>query len=224
MALVHAGGISVRHAIARALATNNRSPWDATWRLVHARAEVDTRGRLSRAEASVDLVEPGDPRRIGVVNPDGLHPMMAAVPGMPGVLLDVIPVTWDRWVRIRPGPLPASLDPWCARTGVELADARAWAALANKRLPTVQELRAVWGKDRYPWGHEADARRGHAEPPRFGEVHEVALHPPTDAAFFDLGAWLWQWTAEGDLVGGAPALVPGGADATPVGFRCAVDL
>jgi hypothetical protein len=61
-------------------------------------------------------------------------------------------------------------------------------------------------------------------PPRFGGLPEVGVFPPNRAGFFDLGAWLWVWTAEGTTLGGLPGLVAGGGDAEPRGFRCVQDL
>lgn len=224
MPIVHASGISVRHAVARALATANRSPLEATWRIEGARAEVDGRGRVFRAQVSVSIESPVvGPCPPGLVNPDGEHPMMAVVPGLPGVLLDILPVTWDRWVRLRPGAVPADQDPWCPVSGVEHAAAAAFAAAVGKRLPSLDELRAAWGPARMPWGDAPDPGRGPSEPRRYGEIAEVALFPPSAGGFFDLGCALWQWTAEGELVGGAPGLVPGGPGAAPVGFRCAAE-
>jgi hypothetical protein len=54
---------------------------------------------------------------------------------------------------------------------------------------------------------------------------EVGLHPPSPLGLLDLGAWLWHWTAEGTLSGGAIDRVPGfdrpPAGLAPVGFRLA---
>lgn len=223
MALVHSGGISVRHAIARALATSNQSPVEATWALRAARATVDARGRILRADVSVEILRPGGTLEPGVVNPDGAHPLMAGLPGQPDVLLDVLPVTWDRWVRVRPGVVPGDLDPWCPRVGVSFEDAAAFAAACAKRLPTLAELRAAWGHARFPWGDEPDPSRGAAAPARWGELPEVGRYPPNAAGFFDLGCGLWQFVAEGAAVGGAPGLVEAPPDARPTGFRCAAD-
>lgn len=236
MAVVSAEGIHVRHAINRALATHNRTAADATWRLLKARVEIDARGRLTGASVAVQ-VEPALPAEalqaaawpapgrdsplLGLVNPDGLHPLMAAVPGHPGVLLDVIPVTWDRWARLHPGAAPPTVDPWCPRTGVSLAEAEGYARAVQKRLPTRAEVAAAWGPLAYPWGDRPDPRLGHAAPPRYGAVHEVATLPPSRGGHYDLGAWLAQWTADGDLVGIEPHGLPGPAGEAGAGFRCA---
>ena len=228
MSVVHASAISARHAIARALATHNRSPADATFRVLSARASVDGRGRVVRADVTVRIEEPmehvGGEFPVGLVNPTGRHPLMAAVPGMPGVLLDIFPVWWERWVRARTGVVPAGVEPFTARTGVEHADAAAWARAEQKRLPSAGELRAAWGTARFPWGNEPDPASGVAAPPRFDVVLEIALLPPNKHGFFDLGAWLWTWTDDGSLLGGSPGLVPGTAESRPFGLRCAADL
>ncbi len=226
MSVIHAGGISVRHAVARALATVNRSPMEATWRVLAARASVDGKGRVVSAELSLRVEEPRPLDRetpVGLVNPDGNHPLMAQVPGHPGVLMDVIPVTLERWTRTMGGPLPPNHDPWCPRTAVDRGQAEAYARAVGKRLPDVEEYRAAWGLGRFPWGDAVDAALGRAAPPRFGELPEVALHPPGRTGFFDLGAWLWHWTADGELLGAAPGLVPGPPNGEPIGFRCVVE-
>lgn len=226
--VVHASAISVRHALARALATHNRSPADATFRFLTARATVDGRGRVVRADVTVRL-EPtltklDSAEVVGLVNPTGLHPLMAVVPGLPNVLLDIFPVSWERWVRVRPGAMPAGIDGWTVRTGIEHADAAAWARSAGKRLPTATELRAAWGTSQFPWGNSPDPSAGLASAPKYDEVPQVALFPPNRAGFFDLGAWLWTWTDEGTLLGGAPGLVPGSPESRPFGLRCAADF
>ncbi|MBM4367432.1 MAG: SUMF1/EgtB/PvdO family nonheme iron enzyme [Deltaproteobacteria bacterium] len=228
MSVVHSSAISVRHAIARALATHNRSPADATWRVLSARAAVDARGRVTRADVTIRVEEPvaalADSRARGLVNPTGQHPLMAMVPGRSDVLLDVLPVSFDRWLRVKPGSLPGDIDPWTARTGIEHAEASAWARAAGKRLPTVAEFRAAWGTGRFPWGEQADPSQGIAAPLRYGEVPEVALLPPNKHGFFDLGCAIWHWTDDGQLLGGEPGLVAGGPGAAPCGLRCAQEL
>ena len=227
VSVVHASAISVRHALARALATHNRSPADATFRVLTARASVDGRGRVVRADVTVRIESPvgklADPEAYGLVNPTGIHPLMAGVPGQPNVLLDVFPVSWERWLRLRPGALPSGAEAWTARTGVEHADAAAWARAAGKRLPTPTEVRAAWGTGRFPWGDSLDPAAGLVGAPRYEEVPEVGLYPPNRAGFFDIGAWLWTWTDEGTLLGGAASLVPGEPGSRPFGVRCAVD-
>lgn len=222
----------MRHALARALATHNRSPADATFRFLSARVSVDSRGRVVRADVTVRLESPisvvDHIESVGLVNPTGLHPLMVVVPGQSSVLMDIFPVSWERWLRIRPGSAPAAaiggIDGWTVRTGIEHADAAAWARSAGKRLPTATELRAAWGTSRFPWGDSPDATAGLDAAPKYDEVPQVALFPPNRAGFFDLGTWLWTWTDEGTLLGGAPGLVPGNPDSRPFGLRCAADL
>ena len=189
---------------------------------------MDGRSRVVRADVTVRIEEPvedpNDRAAVGLVNPTGRHPLMAIVPGVSNVLLDVMPVSWGRWLRTRPGILPPGVEAWTARTGVEHADAAAFARSEQKRLPTATEFRAVWGTGRFPWGNEADPSAGVPEPPRFDVVHEVALFPPNKLGFYDLGAWLWNWTDDGSLLGGCAGLVPGGPESRPFGIRCAADL
>lgn len=218
----------MRHAIARALATHNCSPAEATWRVLSSRASVDARGRVIRADVSVRIEQPldhlNDDRALGLVNPTGQHPLMAVIPGQPATLLDIFPVSWDRWLRLAPGSMPAEADGWTVRTGVSFEEAGRWAKLAGKRLPTPTEVRSVWGRSRYPWGAEPDPAAGLAEALRYNEIPQVALFPPNRAGFFDIGTWLWMWLDDGSTLGGAPGLVPGHATAVPVSLRCAADL
>jgi hypothetical protein len=227
MSVVHAAGFHVRDALARALATTNQSPGEATFRVLSARAHLDARGRVASAEVTVRVERPrdagGDPPP-GLINPDGLHPLMAGVPGRPGRLMDVFPVTVDRWARHGPGGAPQAVDPWCPQIGVTLAAAATWASAAGKSLPDAEDLRAAWGRARYPWGDRPDDTRGHAAPHRFGVLAEVGWYPPSDAGFFDLGAWLHQWTADGDLLGGAPGLASAPPGSEPCGFRCVQEV
>lgn len=230
MSPITAVGIHVRHAIARALATVNRTPAEATWRLLYARVARDTRGRVTQGEVTLRVEPPRDLAAwneglIGLVNPDGLHPLMAAVPERKGLLMDVFPVTWDRWLRHHPDrTVPPDLDPWCPRTGLSHADALAYARSVGKRLPDADEFRAAWGRDRFPWGAAPDPAQGRDAAPRFGELPEVGMHPPGRAGFFDLGAWLHHWTAEGLVLGGLPGLVAAEPGAEPLGFRCVQDV
>ena len=86
MKTIHATGTGVRHALARALATANLSPAEATFRIAAARVSLDERRRVSRGELTVDLHEPrpvGDwspTELVGLVNPDGDHPLMVRLP------------------------------------------------------------------------------------------------------------------------------------------------
>lgn len=227
VSIIHASALSVRHAIARALATHNRRPSEATWRVVHARVSVDGHGRVVRADVSVGVEPPveslADPRAGGLVNPTGRHPLTACVPGT-STLLDVYPVSWERWLRLRPGSLPPDVDPMQLRSGVELSMARALAAAAGLRLPTGSELRAAWGARAFPWGEAADPARGLAAPPRWGQVLEIGLFPPNAHGFFDLGCGAWTWSEEGEILGGEPGLQPGEVSAAPCGVRLAATL
>jgi hypothetical protein len=230
VSVISAAGIHVRHAVARALATVNRSPLEATWRILSSRATLDARGRVTQGEVTLRVeaprdVRPGDATLIGLVNPDGSHPLMAVVPGAAGLFMDVFPVTWDRWLRANPDvAMSPDLDPWCPRTGIGHAPAQAYARAVGKRLPTADEFRAAWGTELYPWGPRPAPELGRAAAPRFGELPEVGTHPPGRNGFFDLGAWLFQWTAEGQLLGGLPGVVPAEADAEPCGFRCVQEV
>ena len=229
MSLISAVGIHVRHAITRALATVNRSPMESTWRVLSARATVDGRGRVVQGDVTLRVEKPrlslvGDDV-VGLVNPDGNHPLMAVLPGAPGLLMDVFPVTWDRWIRVNPDVhVPPDIDPWCPRVGLDHLRATAYVRVVGKRLPEADELRAAWGMDAYPWGPRPDPTMGRAAAPRFGELPEVAMHPPARTGFYDLGAWLHQWTIEGMVLGGLPSLVPAEPGAEPCGFRCVQEV
>jgi hypothetical protein len=222
LSVIHAGGLSTRHAIARALATVNRTAAECSWRVLSARVTLGARGDVARADVSLRVEEAGSEPSAGLVNPTGAHPMMARLPGA-AALLDLVPVTWERWVRVMGGSLPPSVDPWVARTGVDRAQAEAYARAVGKRLPTPEEFRAAWGSGRYPWGDAPDRVAGLAEAPRYEAIPEVALYPPSRTGHFDLGAWLHQWCADGTLLGGRPGLGPGEPGVAPIGFRCAVD-
>lgn len=229
MSVIHAAGFHVRHAITRALATSNRSLMESTWRLLSARATLDARGRVVSAEVTVRIEKPRadlEPRDdlVGLVNPDGLHPLMAPVPGHPERLMDVFPVTWDRWARHRGEAAPPDIDPWAPRTAISHADALGYARAVGKRLPEAEDLRAAWGRARYPWGDAPDPLVGRPCAPRFGEIPEVGMFPPTPAGFFELGCWLHQWTGEAGLLGGLPGLLPGEDGAEPCGFRCVQEV
>ena len=203
-------GVGVRHAVTRALATHNLSPVEATFRVESSRATVDARGRVLRAEASVHLTKPlpigrraPDELR-ACVNADGAHPLMVRISTERPFWLDVVPVTWDRWSRRRGGTVPPGVDLASPRVGIDFDEAVDFAAELGKRLPTTEELRAAWGPHRWPWGDQTAPSSGRASPHRWGELPEVGLHPPNPWGVWDLGAWLWQWTAEGCLFGGAP--------------------
>lgn len=222
MSVIHAGGLSTRHAIARALATVNRTAAEGSWRVMSARVALDARGCVVRADVSLRVEEPGSGAVLGVVNPTGAHPLMVRVPGSTA-LLDALPVTCERWARVMGGTLLPDVDPWVVRTGVDGAQAEAYARAVGKRLPTPEEFCAAWGTSRYPWGDAPDRSAGLHEAPRYGAIPEVALYPPSRAGVFDLGAWLHQWCADGSLLGGRPGLGPGEPGVAPIGFRCAAD-
>lgn len=228
MSVVHAAGFHVRHALGRALATTNRPLAEATFRVLAARVVVDARGRVTSAEVTVRVEAPrplrGDDEEIGLVNPDGLHPLMARIPGAPRRLLDIWPVSWDRWARVTGRAAPPGTDPMCPVVGPDFAEAAAYARAVGKALPEAEDLRGAWGRARHPWGDAPDPALGRAEAPRFGEWPEVGMHPPTRAGFHDVGAWLHQWTADGGLYGGLVGLAPGGPDAAPRGLRCVQEV
>ncbi len=231
MPTTNAFGVGVRHAVTRALATQNLSPADATFRVESSRATVDEKGRVLRAEATVRMTHPSSladlPRERwqGWVNPDGEHPLMAYVAGEAPFWIDIVPVTWDRWTRLRDITVPPGIDFMSPRVGIRHDEALEFAADLGKRLPTSAEVATMWGKHRFPWGDEADATLGRDRPHRWGELPEVGLHPPNPLALWDLGTWLWQWTADGKLFGGAPggAIEKPNEHLHPVALRLARD-
>jgi formylglycine-generating enzyme required for sulfatase activity len=214
--------------VARALATVNLTPAEATFRIVGSRVDVDARGRAVRAEVTVEIESPKPvgarrPRELtGLVNPDGEHPLMVRIPGESPFFMDVVPVSWDRWLRHVDDTLPPIIDPLCPRVGLPWSYARDFASDLGKALPTVGQLQTAWGPERYPWGENADPRLGRSAAPRYDELPEVGLHPPNRHGIYDLGAWLWSWTADGRLFGGEPAPL-GGVEPLdhhrPVAFR-----
>lgn len=229
MPMVNASGVGVRHAISRALSTANLTLAEATFTVRSARVKLDARHRVLGAEVLVSVQQPRpvgawSPEELeGCVNPDGQHPLMVRVPGERPFFLDVLPVTWLRWQRRNDISLPPGVDPLQPRTAVDLDEARSYAASVDKRLPTEAELARAWGGQRFPWGPEPDPMLGRHRAPRFDDLPEVGLHPPSPRGLFDLGAWLWQWTEEGSLFGGPEpgAWPPVGRE--PVGLRLAVD-
>lgn len=231
MPTTNAFGVGVRHAVTRALATHNLGPAEATFRVESARATIDGKGRVTRAEATVSIRQPRpvgewSPRELtGLVNPDGDHPLMVRVPSSRPFFLDVVPVTWERWSRRRHDTRPPEIDGLAPRVGVDFETAAAFARELGKRLPTTAELQAAWGESRWPWGERSDPALGRDRPHRWGELPEVGLHPPSALGVWDLGAWVWQWTAEGTVFGGEPfgrarVKEPG---LEPVTFRLATD-
>jgi len=234
VATINAEGVGVRHAIVRALATANLTPADATFRLHDARLDTDRSGRILRASVTMAVHRPRpigewSPERLpGLVNPDGAHPLMVRVPADRPFFLDVFAVSWERWLRRREDTLPPFIDPQCPRVGVTHAAAADFASSVGKRLPTEGELRQAWGEARFPWGDDPGATVGRVGAPRFDQLPEVGFHPPDELGLFDLGCWLWQWTAEGTLTGGLKdgGTIHGAAPADglrPVGFRLAQD-
>lgn len=234
MATISATGVSVRHAAARALSTGNVAPAEATFKILSARVEIQGRSRITRAEATLAVWAPRpvgdwDPATlVGLVNPDGQHPLMVRVPCERPFWVDILPVTWERWMRRYEDTLPPTMDPACPRAGVTFAQAADFAASYGKRLPSTAEFRTAWGSCTFPWGDAPDPALGRAGPPRYDDLPEVGAHPPNAQGLFDLGAWLWQWTAEGTLSGGRaegpPGIgVPWKDDLRPVGFRLAQD-
>ena len=229
---VSAHGVTVRHAISRALATANLAPGQATYKVLSARAEPRRDGRVGHGSVFLSVREPSPLERwerrelAGWVNPDGLHPDMVLVDLPEPLFVDIFPVTWDRWLQHAPGRLPPDIDPLCPMLEADHARAAAFAASQGKRLPRAQEYEQLWGLERFPWGTRSDPRLGHAEPPRFGHVHEVGAHPPV-RGLHDLGAWLWHWLEDGTVAGALYRGGPGfGIEAPdgPVGLRCVQDV
>ena len=234
VAHIHAIGIGIRHAVSRALATANLAPADATWRIVESRVQLDGKNRVVRGEVALDILHPTalashDPSALlGVVNPDGDHPLMALIPAPRPFFMDVFPVTWNRWLRRQEDRLPPNLDPLCPRVDISVESCRSFGAQVGKRLPTEAEFRAAWGDEPFPWGERNHAALGRVGAPRFGHSPEVGLHPPSPMGLFDLGAWLWHWTEEGRLAGGSEGGAPEFSaaphpDLGPVGFRLVQD-
>lgn len=228
---VSASGVTVRHAVSRALATANLAPTEATYRVLSARAWPRSDGQVGRAEVFLEVGAPRplarwEPHELADwVNPDGEHPLMTVVALPDPVFVEITPVTWDRWLGWSDEMLPDDVDPLCPVVHVGHDRALAYAAAIGRRLPTRAEFQALWGAETYPWGDRRDAALGRHEPPRFGHVPEVAEHPPVRGVY-DLGAWLWHWLDEPVLAGacvrGKPAF--GARDVEgPVGFRCVVD-
>lgn len=238
MSTTQATGVSVRHAISRALATANLTPREATYRVLTAQAKVDARGNVVRGEVSLRIQRPASfealpPEEwVGWVNPDGRHPLMALIPtgrGRPGrpelVYMDVYPVTWDAWLRVMDDALPDRIDALCPVTGLAHEQAAAYAQATGGTLPGITEFSSAWADDRFPWGHRPDPRLGRVGRPRFDHVPAVGAHPPGPFGIFDLGAWLWHWLDDGSLAGGADERDPGFGlepldERGPVGFRC----
>jgi len=230
----HATGVHVRHAVSRALATNNIRPTEATFKVLTARVTLSSTRRIRRAEVTLSIRKPRpitqwEPHEItGWVNPDGEHPQMTLVRLDNPLFVDLYPVTWDSWLRVNvTDRLPNGRDPFCPRTPTTHHGAVAFASAVGKRLPTKDEMVALWGEQRWPWGDVADDHMGRVRSPQQGNLFEVGMHPPY-RGMFDLGGWLWQLDQEGTAGCatvddtprfGHPATdIPG-----PLGFRCVVD-
>lgn len=233
MASIHANGHGVRHAVARAVATANLAPSEAVFRVKRARVDLDRDGRVARAEISIEREEPRplaerSPAELqGLVNPDGAHPLMVWLPGDPAAgvapfFMDILAVSWNRWLERNEGTLPPGIDRFCPVTVLDHAAATAFAAEVGKALPSLGQWRAAWGPSSLPWGEVPDPSSGRVGRPRYDELPEGGLHPPGPSGLFDLGAWLWQWLDDGRLVGGGPASTwPQAAEPRPwpVGVR-----
>jgi hypothetical protein len=230
MAMVSATGVGVRHALARALATANLAPADACFHLRQARVRLDSRHRVLGAEVMVSIHKPqpigawSPEDLVGCINPDGEHPLMARIPAERPFFLDILPVSWGRWINRSEVSLPPGVDLLHPRTAVDFDEALAFADDLGKRLPSAEELTLAWGDARYPWGERSDPEHGRHRAPRFDDLPEIGLHPPNEGGIFDLGAWLWQWTGGGQLFGGPERGPVDKADHTrPIGLRLAMD-
>lgn len=216
MASIHANGAGVRHAIARALATANLAPSDAVFRVKRARVDLDRHGDVTRADVSIEIESPlalseREPAALrGLVNPDGAHPLMVWLPGdpaagVPPFFMDILAVSWSRWLERSEGTLPPGIDKYSPVVGVSLEEARQFAARCGKRLPTAGQWRAAWGPGELPWGEVPDPSCGRVGRPRYDVLPEGGMHPPTPDGLFDLGAWLCQWLDDGRVSGCGPA-------------------
>jgi hypothetical protein len=236
---VRATGLGIRHAISRALATENLRPEEATYKVLSARVDLDTRQRVVRADVTLRVgsarpdLDPLAPESRGWVNPDGAHPLMVALPvvapdGLRPILVDLHPMTWDRWLRVMEDSLPDLVDPLCPLGAVPFERAMECAKALGRRLPTREEFMAAWGPELLPWGPEPDPARGLILVPRYDQFPSVGMHPPGFGGLHDLGGWLHHWLDDGTLAGawesGAPLFgaLPR-ADRRPVGFRCVAD-
>lgn len=228
---VNASGTTVRHAVSRALATANLPPVEATYRVLSARAWPLRDGSIGRAEVFLEVATPQplsrwEPQQLtGWVNPDGEHPLMTLIPGEAPLFVEITPVTWDRWLRLRPERLPDGVEPLCPVTHVLAQDAAAFAQEQGRRLPSAEEFARLWGPSAYPWGDARDPALGRHAAPRFGGRPEVAAHPPA-IGLYDLGCWLGHWLEDGRAAGlsaGGEARSAARLGDAPVGFRCVED-
>ncbi len=233
MATTHAMGFNVRHAVSRALATANLSPTEATYKVLAARAWLNSGGDVARGEVTVSIRKPRpinewEPHEIsGWVNPDGDHPGMVLARLADPIFVDVLPVTWERWLRDNPHQtLPPGADPFHPRIGLTATEAADYAARVGHRLPRSEEFLKLWGRQRFPWGDDPSPDRGRATMPRYGEVAEVGLYPPIGGVY-DLGGWLWQRLADGGAAGVVQGMRPRAVEppaGEPVGLRLVADL
>lgn len=239
MSSISATGLGVRHAVSRALATANLAPHEATYKVISARVDTDSRQRVIRADVSVrirapePLLDPLSPEQLGWVNPDGRHPLMSLVHvseknGLRPIYLDIYPVCWDRWLQVMEDTLPETIEPYSPVANQPLDKIAECLELFELRLPTLAEFRAAWGVSTFPWGAEPNPGLGRVLPPRYQVLPSVGLHPPTAQGHHDLGAWLWQ-LLQGELVAGSlqgklPVLgLSYDKDLSPIGFRCVAD-
>lgn len=232
MPLTSASGVNIRHAITRALATANLAPREATWRVESARVWLDADRRVARGEVSLLIRKPEailrwEPHELeGWINPDGDHAGMVVARLADPLFVDAWPVTWGRWAGAE-GSVPEGIDPDHPRLELRHEEVSAWALAHDRRLPTLAEFQALWGPERFPWGDRSDPNAGRTGPVRYGEQHEVALHPPV-RGLHDLGAWLWHWLEDGTVAGGVAEVEPvlgvhRSPALTPVGFRTVAD-
>ncbi len=176
------------------------------------------------------------------------------------LFVDQTPVTQGDWARFvaegggrPPAAWPSGGPPTAQRrrpvTGIDLADARAYARWAGKRLPTEAEWRlfALGDARRFPWGDAClpDGCHCSNETPRGTasvDAHEAGATPE---GVRDLFGNVWEWTDPGrahegrvPVMGGswrhrcdvaesgrAPrAEVQPTADYPYLGFRCVADV
>ncbi len=232
MPLTNATGVNVCHAIARALATANLSPSQATYRVETARVWLASHGEVSRGAVTLLIRKPRpltrwEPHELeGWVNPDGDHPGMVLVRLDDPIFVDSLPVTWGRWDGPA-GEMPRRSSPDHPRLQVPHAEAMAWVDKQGRRIPTRAEFKGLWGTARFPWGDRAEPGQGRVGPIRYKKPHEVGLYP-SHRGLFDLGAWLWHWLDDGTVAGGVAETepvfgIPPSSILTPIGFRTVAD-
>jgi formylglycine-generating enzyme required for sulfatase activity len=124
--------------------------------------------------------------------------------------------------------------------GVSWAEARRFARWAGKRLPTEREWMRAARADRdapYPWGdgYPQPAHAHFGRGPRGAPARVSASERPAGRGPFghlDLAGNVWEWTAEGSLLGGfwgspdprldRPLDESPGRLSAGIGFRCAL--